>query len=129
MQVKRIPECSKGSILQYFRPSLSYHLSLRYLVLSIFEWPFYAGFTVFIWYNGYNRNSPIDFICRANSVKPVYSGHFQNTKNGFQGKKEGRGQESIQSSTSPDPGYQWESDNFTVRNHKREPRSQPFPSK
>ena len=31
MQVKRIAECSKGSILQYFRPSLSYHLSLRSL--------------------------------------------------------------------------------------------------
>ena len=30
MQVKSIAECSKG-ILQYFRPSLSYHLSLRYL--------------------------------------------------------------------------------------------------
>ena len=29
MQVKSIAECSKGSILQYFRPSLSYHLSLR----------------------------------------------------------------------------------------------------
>ena len=29
MQVKSIAECSKGNILQYFRPSLSYHLSLR----------------------------------------------------------------------------------------------------
>ena len=29
MQVKSIAECSKGSILQYFQPSLSYHLSLR----------------------------------------------------------------------------------------------------
>ena len=29
MQVKVIAECSKGSILQYFWPSLSYHLSLR----------------------------------------------------------------------------------------------------
>ena len=29
MQVKSIAEPSKGSILQYFRPSLSYHLSLR----------------------------------------------------------------------------------------------------
>ena len=29
MQVKSNAECSKGSILQYFRPSLSYHLSLR----------------------------------------------------------------------------------------------------
>ena len=31
MQVKCIAECSKGSILQYFRPSLSYRLSLRSL--------------------------------------------------------------------------------------------------
>ena len=37
MQVKSIAECSKGSILQYFWLSLSYHLSLRslfYLFLS-----------------------------------------------------------------------------------------------
>ena len=32
MQVKSIAECSMGSILQYFRPSLSYHLSLRSLI-------------------------------------------------------------------------------------------------
>ena len=31
MQVKSIAECSKGSILQYFQPLLSYHLSLRSL--------------------------------------------------------------------------------------------------
>ena len=31
MQVKSIAECSEGSILQYFQPSLSYHLSLRSL--------------------------------------------------------------------------------------------------
>ena len=29
MQVKSIAKCSKGRILQYFRPSLSYYLSLR----------------------------------------------------------------------------------------------------
>ena len=29
MKVKSIAECSKGSILQYFEPSLSYHLPLR----------------------------------------------------------------------------------------------------
>ena len=29
MQVKSLPECSKGSILQYFQTSLSYHLSSR----------------------------------------------------------------------------------------------------
>ena len=31
-------------------------------------------------------------------------------------------QELIQSSTTPDPGYQWESDKLTVRHHKREPK-------
>ena len=38
-------------------------------------------------------------------------------------------QESIQSSTTPDPGYQWESDKLTVKHHKREPRGQPFLSR
>ena len=37
----------------------------------------------------------------------------------LQSKKEGKDQDSIQSSTTPDPGYQWESDNFTIRHHKR----------
>ena len=36
MQVKSIAECSKGSILQYFRPSLSYNLSLRALFCLFF---------------------------------------------------------------------------------------------
>ena len=30
--------------------------------------------------------------------------------------------------TTPDPGYQWESDKLTVRHHKREPTGQPFPA-
>ena len=46
-----------------------------------------------------------------------------------QSKKEGKDQESIQSSTTPDPGYQWESDKLTFRHHKREPRGQPLPSR
>ena len=46
-----------------------------------------------------------------------------------QSKKDGEDQESIQSSTTPDPGYQWESDNVTIRHHKRQPRGQPFPSR
>ena len=44
-------------------------------------------------------------------------------------KKEGKDQESIQSSTTPDPGYQWESANFIIRHHTREPRGQHFPSR
>ena len=46
-----------------------------------------------------------------------------------QRKKGCKDQESIQSSTIPDPGYQWESDKLTVRHRKREPRGQPLPSK
>ena len=56
MQVKSIAECSKGSILQYFRPSLSYSSILQTFIKlpfvikifdsSIFEWQFYTGFTV-----------------------------------------------------------------------------------
>ena len=42
----------------------------------------------------------------------------------IQSKKDGKDQESIQSSTTPDPGYQWESNKLTVRHHRRELRSQ-----
>ena len=48
MQVKTIAECSKGSVLQYFRPLLSFHLLFRSLFMSNFEWSFYTGFTVYI---------------------------------------------------------------------------------
>ena len=59
MQVKSIAECSKGSILQYFGPSLSYHLLLRYLFcLSLSgrlrQVLLYNGlFACFITYAGY----------------------------------------------------------------------------
>ena len=46
-----------------------------------------------------------------------------------QSKKVGKDQESMQSSTTRDPGYQWEIDKLTVRHHKREPRGQSFPSR
>ena len=39
-----------------------------------------------------------------------------------------RDEQSIQSSTIPDPGYQWESDKLTVRHHKREQEVSPFPA-
>ena len=47
----------------------------------------------------------------------------------LQSKKEGKIQESIQSSITPDPGYKWESNNVTIRHYKREPRGQPFPTR
>ena len=46
MQVKSIAECSKGSILQYFQPLLSYHLSLRHLFCLFLSGTFFTGFTV-----------------------------------------------------------------------------------
>ena len=42
----------------------------------------------------------------------------------IQSKKDGKDQISIQSSTTPDPGYQWESNKLTVKHHRRELRSQ-----
>ena len=60
MQVKSIAECSKGSrILQYFQPPLSYHF-----VLSIFEWPFYTGFTVLTIYT--------QKMCLSRTALPVH---------------------------------------------------------
>ena len=47
----------------------------------------------------------------------------------YQSKKDRKDQDSIQSSTTPDSGYQWEIDKFTIRHHKRGPRGQPFPSR
>ena len=42
----------------------------------------------------------------------------------MQSKKDDKDQESIQSNTTPDPGYKWEINKRTVRHHKREPRGQ-----
>ena len=39
MQVKSIAECSKGSILPYFGPSLSYHIPLKPLFCQILSGP------------------------------------------------------------------------------------------
>ena len=54
--------------------------------------------------------------------KPFLSSMVSKNK---KSKKEGKDQVSIQSSTTPDTGYQWESDKVTIRHHKREPRGQP----
>ena len=64
MQVISIAECFKESILQYmyFRPSLSYHLPLRSLVLSIIEWSFYTGFTVSLNYIPVVTASPVHSV-------------------------------------------------------------------
>ena len=53
-------------------------------------------------------------ICSLTVAKlPFDENNFESKKE----KKEGKDQESIQSSTTSDQGYQWESDNFTIRHH------------
>ena len=47
----------------------------------------------------------------------------------YESKKMGKDQEPIQPSTTPDPEYQWKSDNVTIGHHKREPIGQHFPSR
>ena len=43
MQVKSIAECSKGILLTFIKLPFV----IKIFVLSIFEWPFYTGFTVY----------------------------------------------------------------------------------
>ena len=57
-------------------------------------------------------------------LKPQISLRMQSD----QSKKEGKDQESIQSSTTPDPGYQWESDDVTIRHHNESQGVSPFPA-
>ena len=71
------------------------------------------------------ENSYLLYIKLETNSCPVMR---NNRASRFQSKKEDKYQESIHSSTTPDPGYQWESNKLTIRLHKREPRGQPFPS-
>ena len=69
MPVKSIAECSHWSILQYFRPPLSYHFPLS-LVLSIFKWPLKTGFTVdYI----YEREKLIEDTCNLTEELSAFS--------------------------------------------------------
>ena len=56
---------------------------------------------------------------------------LQNIFNNDTSAKYKRGQISgiDKSSTTPDPGYQWKSNNLTIKHHNREPRGQSFPSR
>ena len=47
----------------------------------------------------------------------------------YKSKKDGKDQESIQSSTTSDPGYNMGSDKIAITYHKQEPRGQFFPSR
>ena len=65
MQIKSIAACSKGSILQYFQPSPSYHLSLRSLFCLLLS----GCFTQVLLYSirlpiVHFKGSPVDFTQR-----------------------------------------------------------------
>ena len=61
----------------------------------------------------------------------IYSSRACSNANYFnnRSKKDSNDQKSTQSSTTHDPGYQWERNKLTIRHHKREPRGQPYPSR
>ena len=75
------------------------------------------------------------YVLKSRSVTSLFSELLQavipfcmmNTY--YKSDKDGKDQESLQSSTIPDPGYQWENDNVTTRHHKRGLRGQSFPSR
>ena len=46
MQVKSIAECSKGEHSAILSTFIKLPFVIKIFVLSIFGWPFYAGFTV-----------------------------------------------------------------------------------
>ena len=78
-----------------------------------------------------SRNTALDSgsFCNSAFFSPKYPLPQRSESNNFgdwliQSKKDGKDQESIQSSTTPDPGYQWESNKLTVSHHKRELRGQ-----
>ena len=80
--------------------------------------------------NGKVTNSKLDTTSESQEVSPFPAGdHKAQINRRAQSKLGCKDQESIQSSTTPDPGYQWESNQLTVRHHKRETSGQPLPSR
>ena len=74
------------------------------------------------------------YVLKSRSVTTLFSELLQSVipfcmmNTYYKSNKEGKDPESLQLSTTPDPGYQWENNNVTTRHHKREPRGQPFPT-
>ena len=103
--------------------------------LIILTYYFYTAFSIVWWCvthtvwmqlaNWYLRYTPLKCVDDEDH-KDVWKTPDNCHTKSKQGCKD---QESIQSSTTPDPGYQWESDKLTVRHHKGEPRGHPFPSR
>ena len=61
-----IAECSKRKLLQYFRPSLTYHFVIKIFVLSILKCPLKTGPTVFSFLH-------LFFLQQTNNFFDIYS--------------------------------------------------------
>ena len=66
------------------------------------------------------------FVITTQGLVFIFMWYYRYCSKGLQSKQEGKYQEAMQSGSAPNLG--WESDNFPIRHHKREPRGQPFPS-
>ena len=65
-----------------------------------------------------NKNGFIHSDMHSSSKVEILNDQFVSAYHRSQSKKQGKDQESIQSSTTPDSGYQWESDNVTIHPKK-----------
>ena len=86
-------------------------------------------FQMMHWYCAHltpSRNTALGSGCFCNSAFFLPNIHYVNavSRTISVSKKDGKDQESIQSSTTHDPGHQWESNKLTVRHHRRELRIQ-----
>ena len=80
------------------------------------NWFSTSTFSFFTWFRVVSNSCVCVNINERNRIKVM----SQTRAKSDDSKKESKDQESIQSSTKPDPGYQCESDNVTIRHHKRE---------
>ena len=62
MQVKTIAECSKGEHFAILSAFIKLPFVIKIFVLSIFEWPFYTGFTVLLNYIPVVIASPVHSV-------------------------------------------------------------------
>ena len=67
------------------------------------------------------------FISYMQKNRHIPKWQWRTVNGALQSKKGTKDQESIQSSTTPDPDTTWESDKNTIKHHKQEPIGQPFP--
>ena len=87
----------------------------------------FLGHTYFLFDKIARRQRVVNFIKRPNSVEVDQDLHRLSIPN--KSKKGGKDQETIQLSSTPDPGYHKGNRQKYNKHHHQEPRGQPFPSR